>query len=169
MCGCDCCQSPGNPTCFDPNLMKDDGRSFQGWVCGCTCPGCITRLIDGAMACAAIRTMNEYSDIKTSLSAAGDDSATAELPTSVASAGEGYGAHNGALTPWDMRVLVEMLQSARALVESEDFDGFALGRATGRAEERDRIRQAVEALPSWYDSWRITDVLAAIDGETSDE
>ncbi len=66
-------------------------------------------------------------------------SAAPSLPTSVAPAGEGYGAVSATLTPWDMRVLVEMLQSARALVESEDFDGFALGRATGRAEARDAI------------------------------
>lgn len=72
-----------------------------------------------------------------------DDSTAPVLPTSVAPAGEDYGAPVAALTPWDMRVLVELLQSARALVESEDFDGFALGRATGWAEARDAVAAAM--------------------------
>jgi hypothetical protein len=63
-------------------------------------------------------------------------------------------------------------ERARALVESEDFDGFTLGRATGRAEERDRIRQAVEALESEDDcetcSVMQAQVLAAIDGPPDD-
>jgi len=91
-------------------------------------------------------------------------SAVPSPPTSVAPAGEDYGAHNAALTPWDMRVLVEMLQSARALVESEDFDGFALGRATGRAEARDAV--AAHAADSrCCDGYEMTadHALAAID------
>lgn len=85
-------------------------------------------------------------------------------PTSVAPAGEEHGAPVADLTPWDMRVLVEMLQSARALVESEDFDGFTLGRATGRAEARDAV--AAHAADSrCCDGYEMTadHALAAID------
>lgn len=48
MCGCDCCQN-NNPTCFDPQSMEVNG-SFHGWACRCSCPGCIARIIDGAVA-----------------------------------------------------------------------------------------------------------------------
>lgn len=137
MCGCDCCKNNGNPTCFDVASLDADGP-YWAWQCKCDCYHCITRLVQGALWRGAT------GGLQTSLPAS-DDSAEPVLPTSVASAGEGYGAHNAALTPWDMRVLVEMLQSARALVESEDFDGFALGRATGRAEAWDAAA-AVELL-----------------------
>lgn len=46
MCGCDCCQN-NDPTCFDPALI-DTASPFRTWVCGCTCPNCISNVIRGA-------------------------------------------------------------------------------------------------------------------------
>jgi hypothetical protein len=48
MCGCECCCG-SDPTCFDPQSMEANG-SFHGWACRCPCPGCIARVIEGAVA-----------------------------------------------------------------------------------------------------------------------
>jgi len=48
MCGCDCCQS-SDPTCFSPEFI-DPIDAYHAWVCKCSCPGCIARVIRGAMA-----------------------------------------------------------------------------------------------------------------------
>lgn len=46
MCGCECCQS-SNPTCFDPSKV-DTWGSYKAWACDCTCPNCVSRVIQGA-------------------------------------------------------------------------------------------------------------------------
>jgi hypothetical protein len=140
MCGCDCCQN-SDPTCFDPQMMEANG-SFHGWACRCSCPGCIARVIDGAMAVGYGNAMDdgwgEPEHIKAAVAAART---------------EGY--YEGRAS--NIRNLRDAQRDERARIRAA-VEALAISLVNMRLDmyDEDDYQQAV----------LLSDVIAVIDGET---